>query len=264
MSAAAESRQRALDSVLDGQYASASLADELFSVVDALGAQATLRRALSDPSTPDEVRAQLAESLFGQRLGGAAVAVIAEAARARWGSSSSFVAALERQGVRALVRTVQAEGRLDELESQLFKVERLVDANPELSRALGDRHAPLEGRQRLLGDLIDARVSAPVARLARRAVVARQRTFGLTVNSYLTMAAEQRNRAIATVTTAIALTDEQEARLKAALSRQVGRDVNLRVVLDPTVIGGVRVSLGDEVIEGTVAARLDDAQRKLA
>ncbi|MBK8463006.1 MAG: F0F1 ATP synthase subunit delta [Nigerium sp.] len=263
MSAAAESRQRALDGVLDGQHASAALAGELFSVVDALGAQATLRRALSDPSTPDEARAQLAESLFGRRLGGAAVAVIAEAARARWGAPSSFVAALERQGVRALLRTVQAEGRLDELEDQLFKVERLVEANPELSRALGDRLTPLEGRQRLLGDLIDGRVGAATAQLARRAIAARQRTFGLTVDSYLTMAAEQRERAIATVTTATALTDEQKARLRAALSRQVGRDVNLRVVLDPAVIGGVRVSLGDEVIEGTVAARLDDAQRKL-
>ncbi len=264
MSAAAESRLRALDGVLDRQRASASLAEDLFEVVDALGAQASLRRALSDPSTPDDVRAQLAESLFGPRLGGSAVAVIAEAARARWGAASSLVAALERQAVRALLRTARAEGSLDEVEDELFKVERLVEANPELNRALGDRLAPLEGRQRLLGELIERRVSAATARLARRAVVARQRTFGLTVDSYLTMAAEERERAIATVTTAIALTNEQEARLTAALSRQVGRDVNLRVVLDPTVIGGARVSLGDEVIEGTVAARLDDAQRRLA
>lgn len=141
MSAAAESRLKALDGVLDRQPASEALADELFAVVEAVGAQPSLRRALTDPSTPDEVRSQLTQSLFGDRVSGAAVAVLTEAARARWGTAGSFVAALERQGVRALLRTAQDAGRLDELEDQLFKVERLVDANPELRRALGDRRA---------------------------------------------------------------------------------------------------------------------------
>ncbi len=264
MSAAAESRLKALDAALDRQPASEALADELFAVVEAVGAQPSLRRALTDPSTPDEVRSQLTQSLFGDRVSGAAVAVLSEAARARWGTAGSFVAALERQGVRALLRTAQDAGQLDELEDQLFKVERLVDANPELRRALGDRRTPVEGREELLTGLLVGRVLPSVTRLARRAVSARQRTFDLTVEGYLKAAAELRERAVATVTTARPLTAEQEERLRAALSRQVGRDVNVRVVIDPTVIGGVRVSLGDEVIEGTVAGRLTDAQRKLA
>lgn len=264
MSAAAESRLKALDAVLDGLPASEALADELFAVVEALGAQPTLRRALTDPSTPDVVRSQLTQSLFGGRVSGATVAVLSEAARARWGSSGAFVSALERQGVRALLRTAQDAGQLDELEDQLFKVERLVDGNPELRSTLGDRRTPVEARQGLLGDLLEGKVLPPVVRLARRAVAARKRTFDLTVEDYLKSAAELRERAVATVRVARPLTAEQEARLKAALQRQVGRDVNLRVVLDPGVIGGVHVSLGDEVIEGTVAGRLTDAQRKLA
>ena len=255
---------RALDGVLDRQPASEALADELFAVVEAVGAQPSLRRALTDPSTPDEVRSQLTQSLFGDRVSGAAVAVLTEAARARWGTAGSFVAALERQGVRALLRTAQDAGRLDELEDQLFKVERLVDANPELRRALGDRRAPIEGREELLAGLLSGKVLPSVARLAKRAVAARQRTFDLTVEGYLKAAAELRERAVATVTVAQPLAPEQEERLRAALSRQVGREVNVRVVIDPTVVGGVRVSLGDEVIEGTVAGRLTDAQRKLA
>ncbi|MDO5534030.1 MAG: F0F1 ATP synthase subunit delta [Propionibacteriaceae bacterium] len=264
MSAAAESRLRALDAVLDAQPASEALADELFAVVEALGSQPTLRRALTDPSTPDEVRSQLTQSLFGSRVGGVTVAVLAEAARARWGTSGAFVAALERQGVRALLRTAQDAGQLDELEDQLFKVERLVDANPALRGTLGDRRSPLQARQDLLGGLIEGKVLPTVVQLARRAVAARKRTFDLTVQDYLKVAAELRERAVATVTVARPLTPEQEGRIKAALSRQVGRDVNVRVVLDPTVIGGVHVALGDEVIEGTVAGRLTDAQRKLA
>ena len=173
MSAAAESRLKALDGVLDRQPASEALADELFAVVEAVGAQPSLRRALTDPSTPDEVRSQLTQSLFGDRVSGAAVAVLTEAARARWGTAGSFVAALERQGVRALLRTAQDAGRLDELEDQLFKVERLVDANPELRRALGDRRAPIEGREELLAGLLSGKVLPSVARLAKRAVPAR-------------------------------------------------------------------------------------------
>ena len=264
MSAAAEARLKALDAVLDKQTASEALADELFAVVDAVGTQPSLRRTLTDPSTPDEVRTQLTQTLFGGRVSEAAVAVLSEAVRARWGTAGSFLAALERQGVRALLSTAQDAGQLDELEAQLFKVERLVDANPELRRALGDRRTPLEGREELLNGLLVGRVLPSVARLAKRAVAARQRTFDLTAEGYLKAAAELRERAVATVTVAQALTPEQEARLQAALSRQVGRDVNVRVVIDPTVIGGARVTLGDEVIEGTVAGRLTDAQRKLA
>ena len=115
-----------------------------------------------------------------------------------------------------------------------------------------------------LAGLLSGKVLPSVARLAKRAVAARQRTFDLTVEGYLKAAAELRERAVATVTVAQPLAPEQEERLRAALSRQVGREVNVRVVIDPTVVGGVRVSLGDEVIEGTVAGRLTDAQRKLA
>lgn len=264
MSAAAESRQRAMDAVLDGQQPTEQLSDELFAVVDALGTQPGLRRALTDPTTDDAARQELARALFGSRVGAATVAVVAEAAGVRWNSSSAFAAALERQGVRALLRVAQDNGQLDEVENQLFRIERLVDGHRDLRRTLGDRRTPVAAREGLLGELVDGRVLPPVARLAKRAVAARQRTFDLTMESYLLAAAQLRERAIATVTVAAPLSVEQQARLKATLSRQVGRDVNVRVVLDPTVLGGVRVSLGDEVIEGTVAGRLHDAQRKLA
>ena len=99
--------------------------------------------------------------------------------------------------------------------------------------------------------------------LARRALRGAERTVGRTLDSYLALAAEERNRAIAEVTVAVPLTAEQADRLRAALSRQVGREVGLQVNVDPAVIGGVRVRLGDEVIEGTVAGRLAAAERQL-
>ena len=264
MSASSEARLNALDRVLDSQQPSGALAEELFSVVDALAAQPTLRRALTDPSTPDEVRASLVGSLFGGKVSQAAVDVLTAATQLRWPTSGGLAAGVERQGVRAALSSAQLQGSLDGVEDELFKLGRLVDADQSLRAALGDRRTSLAGRQKLLDELLEGKVQPATRVLARRSVVARNRTFDLTIAEYLKVSAALRQRALATVEVARPLSADQVGRLKAALSRQVGRDVSVNVVLNPTVIGGVRVSLGDEVIEGTVAARLHDAQRKLS
>ena len=264
MSASAEARLNALDQVLDAQQPSEALAEELFSVVEALAGQPTLRRALTDPSTPDEARASLVGALFGGKVSQAAVDVITRATQLRWPTNGGLIAGVERQAVRAALSAAQSQGALDAVEDELFKLGRLVDAEQGLRAVLSDRRASLEGRQKLLGELVEGKVQSATRVLARRAVVARNRTFDLTIAEYLKVSAALRQRALATVEVARPLSADQVERLKATLSRQVGRDVSVNVVLNPTVIGGVRVSLGDEVIEGTVAGRLHDAQRKLS
>ncbi len=97
--------------------------------------------------------------------------------------------------------------------------------------------------------------------LARRAVRARERTFAHTIEGFVTLAADQKNRVVATVRVARPLSSEQRDRLQAALSKQVGRSIVIQEIVDPTVLGGIRVELGDEVIEGTVADRLEQARR---
>ncbi|WP_347346962.1 F0F1 ATP synthase subunit delta [Nigerium sp.] len=264
MSANAEARQGSLDQVLNGLDPSYDLAGELFDIVDTLGRTPSLRRALSDQSAPDQARQGLVTSLFQGKVSDGALKILAEATNLRWNTSGAFVNALERQGVRAALATAQAEGQLDETEDQLFRVGRIVDGNPDLRAALSDRSTPASARQGLLADVLGDKVIKPVAGLARRAVLARDRTFDLTMNGYLKAAADMRGRAVATVEVARPLADDQAERLRAALVKQAGRDVTLRVVVNPEVLGGVRVSLGDEVIEGTVAGRLNDARRKLS
>ncbi|MDN5570997.1 MAG: F0F1 ATP synthase subunit delta [Propionibacteriaceae bacterium] len=263
MSNAAASRSSALDSVLDARTSSVALALELFELTDAIGAQPALRRALTDPGTPDDARADLVGALFGPRTGADAVAVLAEAARVRWSTPAEFLAAIERQAVRALLTTARDAGELDEVEDQLFRVERLVAGDPDLRSAISDRRTSVTARADLLGGLLDGRALGVVTQLARRGVAARRRTFELTVEDYLRIAADLKAQAIATVEVARPLTDEQVQRLTDALSRQVGRAVKVQLIVDPAVLGGVRVTLGDEVIEGTVAGRLHDAHRKL-
>jgi F-type H+-transporting ATPase subunit delta len=92
-------------------------------------------------------------------------------------------------------------------------------------------------------------------------VAARERTFGHSIEGYVTLAAAQKNRALATVRVAKPLSSDQRNRLRAALSKQIGREVAIQEIIDPEVLGGVRVEIGDEVFEGTVSDRLEGARR---
>lgn len=263
MSAAAEARQSELDRALDAQELGSALAVELFAVADLLTGQPTLRNALADPNTPDDRRRELATGVLGSRVSAAANTVVGAAAALRWGSSSGIVAALERQGVRALLGDAQAAGKLDTVEDELFRFSRTVAGDPALQRAVDDRAAPTSARQQLVTDLLKDRTHPDTVELARRAAVSTTRPYAVTLAEYLKLAAALQARAIAKVTVARPMTTEQRDRLQVVLVRQLGREVNLQVVVDPTVIGGARVQVGDEVIEGTVAGKLVAAEKQL-
>lgn len=264
MNAASLARQSELDQALDAQQPSAALAEELFAVADALAAQPGLRNALADPTAPDSARRALAGAVLTGRVSQAAVALAQAAAALRWSSAADLGAAIERQGVRAELALAQASGSLDLVEDELFRFGRVVDADNELRGVLGDRSAPLADRQQVVSDLLAGRVHPVTLSLARRAVTASARTYDLTLGAYLNLAAAARSRAIAHVVVARPLEPDQADRLRAVLSRQVGRDVGLQVVVDPEVVGGARVRIGDEVIDGTVAGKLEAASRQLS
>lgn len=262
-SAAEESRLGALDRVLDEQQPAATLAGELFAVVDAVQEQPALRRSLTDPGLTEDQRKSLVRQLFGNRVSPAAATVVEQAVGMRWGGGRSFLTAVERQGVRAELRAAQQAGQLDNLEEELFRFARTVAADAGLSEALRDRRTDVAARRSLVQNLLTGKVQQATLVLAQRAVAGRQGSFDDTVEHYLELAADLRHRGLATVRVAQPLTPAQHERLRAALSRQVGREIAMHVIVDPEVLGGVRVELGDEVIEGTVAGRLDDATRRL-
>lgn len=276
MSLGEEARLSALDDVLDDEITGKgglvdrvlgrpapieTLSTDLFGVVDALESSVALRRALSDPGTPEQARRALAHGVLDSKVSKAAVSVVAEASALRWSGARTFVAAIERQAVRAELAKTDAAEQLDETEDELFRFARLVANTPGLRDAVSDRSVSLERRQDLVGELLEGKVGGSTVALAKRAVLARERTFDHTLEEYVNLAAEQRNRLVATVRVARPLTEDQLTRMRAALSRQAGRQVTVQVILDEQVIGGVRVELGDEVIEGTVAGKLEEARR---
>jgi F-type H+-transporting ATPase subunit delta len=261
MTAATDARLSSLDRMLDDSQVDDNFATGMFAVVDVLDGSATLRRAVTDPGTPEAARRALVHGLLDGKVDPAVVELVAEAATLRWAGGRTFAAALERQAVRGQLVIADRDGKLDDTEDQLFRFARLVESNPELRNLLGDRGIELGNRQELVEGLLSGRATDATIALAKRAVAARERTFGQTIEGYVTLAAAQKNRVLATVRVAKPLSSEQRKRLRAALRQQIGREVAIQEVVDPNVLGGVRVEIGDEVFEGTVADRLEAARR---
>jgi F-type H+-transporting ATPase subunit delta len=261
MTVATDARVSSLDRMLDDSQVSDTFATDMSAVVDALEASATLRRAVTDPGTPESARKALVHGLLDGKVDKAVVDLVAEAATLRWAGGRTFAAALERQAVRGQLVAADRRGELDDAEDQLFRFARLVESNPDLRNVLADRSIDRSKRQELVGELLRGRATDSTILLAKRAVAARERTFGHTIEGYVTLAAAQKNRVVATVRVAKPLSDNQRDRLRAALTKQIGREVAVQEVIDPDILGGVRVELGDEVFEGTVADRLEEARR---
>jgi len=261
MSAATDARMSSLDRMLDDGKVGDNFASEMFAVVDLLDSSAALRRAVTDPGTPESARRALVHGLLDGKVDEAVADLVAEAATLRWAGGRTFAAALERQAVRAQLIMADRRGELEDTEDQLFRFARLVESNPELRNLLGDRALGLGRRQELVEGLLTGRATEATILLARRAVVARERTFGQTIEGYVTLAAAQKNRVVATVRVAGPLSADQHDRLRAALRKRIGREVAIQEVIDPDILGGVRVELGEEVFEGTVSGRLEEARR---
>lgn len=261
--ASKESLARA-EEALAGVTVTEGLGDELFSIAKVLDGNGSLRRALTDPARPRDSRVGLVEQLFSGKISAQALEILKAAVAGRWVSSRDLGDALDQLSIEADVAYADGQGRLDELEDQLFRLDRVVAAERALSETLTDRNIPVERRQQLIHDLLEGKADPVTVRLVERAVDGRGRSFAASMRAYQVAAAARRNASIATVRVATDLTEGERSRLSEALSRQYGRLIQLNVIVDPTVVGGVRIDIGDEVIDGTIAARLDEAQRRIA
>jgi F-type H+-transporting ATPase subunit delta len=240
------------------------LAEDLYAVVDLLVAQPRLRRALADPSTPAEGRAQLAGGLFDGKIGASSVQLVRDAVGLRWSTPWDLLDALETTADEGLFAAAEEEGALDGIEDELFRFGRILDAESSLATTLDDASADADRRVALLREVVGDKVR-PITRLLLEHAVAsqRKRTLAVAVDGLLELAAARRSRSIARVLSAVELTRGQP-RLAARLSELYGRPIDVRTAIDPSVRGGLVVRIGDEVIDGSIATRLADARKALA
>ena len=254
----------ALASVLGSAGTSSAVAEDLFGVTAALDSSASLRRALVDPSRDATAKRGLVEGLFGPRISAGATDLLKVLVSQRWADDQDLGDATESLAVEAIVASAEAAGRLDALEDDLFRFGRVVAADTGLRDALSAHGGDENVKASLVDALLEGKASAETIRLARQAAISsRGRRFGRVLESYLAIAAKRREQLTATVTAAVALDDAQRQRLAQALSGIYDRPVQINVVLDPVVVGGIRVQVGDEVVDGTILRRLQEAERAL-
>jgi F-type H+-transporting ATPase subunit delta len=250
---------------ITGATAATRLGNELFAVVGLLDAEHMLRRALSDPGKPAAEKGAVTAALLHGKVAGRTEALVVAAAETRWASSGDMVDAIEQLAIEAMVLAADADDSLDEVEDELFRFGRVVAGQPDLRAALADPALPADGKRQLLGTLLDGKVTAVSLRLINQMVAhPRGRALPAALDMCAAIAARRREQLIAVVRTVVELSEAQRVRLAGALSRSYGHRIHLNVVLDPAVVGGISVQIGDELIDGTAVSRLADVRRKLA
>lgn len=236
-------------------------ARELFAAARAVGESSQLSGALADPSAPTSARQNVVSAVFGQ-YGPAAQDVLRTAVAERWSNASELIDGLEELAIRAA--TIAEPGA--DIEGELFGFSRVIAANPELELALGSRLGGEDAKAALVERLLaDASASAPTALIVTSLVrQPRERRVRQLLSRAMRTVSSQRGRLVATVHTATELSDAQRTRLGQTLSQRYGGQVSLNVVIDPSVVGGLRVQIADDVIDGSISARLADLRQKLA
>lgn len=241
----------------------AAVGRELFGAAAAIDGAPALRRVLTDPSTESDAKVALAASVFSGKVAAPTLDVVSAAVGGRWASGRDFTDALEIGGVAAVIRG--AGDAADRLDTELFEAERVIVTTPELRRVVEDRTIAADAKASLLADVFGQKVSPAALTLLQQASAARSGSFEKVLTRFSDQVAGARGAVIADVTVAYQLDDAESTRLSSALSRRYGdRPVQLNVVVDPAVVGGISVSVAGEVVDATMSTRLEDARRQLA
>ena len=239
------------------------IGNELFTITSALDHNIQLERALTDPSRPVEDKVAVVKTLIGDQAHPLVMQIISDLVSRRWSRVSDIANAVEDFGVDGMMyyadytnTTLQVSIELAELHSALLNL-------PVVRTKLYDATVSSEARVKLLYSLIgDADFTKVTKRLAEHATCnLRNRRYLQTIQWLINKFSRHMGESMVTVTTATPLSKEQVEKLIAIYSAKTGHPVHINSVVDPTVMGGMRIQVGDEVTDNTVVAQLQHLQR---
>jgi F-type H+-transporting ATPase subunit delta len=235
--------------------------EQLLSAALVVNGSHELRAALADDTAKDADRKGIVDAVFGKYTK-PAQAILEALATSRWSSEDDLVAGIEELGIRSLASSAPKGLSIDD---ELFEFGVAVTSNSELELALGSKLGAVDGKVALVDSLLKGKASAQtIAILKALLAQPRGRRIAELIRYAATIVADESGNGIATVTVASELDADQRKRLETALSKQYGRDVRLNVIVDPVILGGMRVQVGSEVIDGTISNRIADLRLRLA
>lgn len=261
MGSATESARAVLLASAPADGSDLATAAALLDAARVLAESSQLRSALADATAPVAAREAVVRAVFAGVADPAAVDLLVAAASQRWSVAGDLVDAVEDLGIRA----ASAAAPDVDLERELFQIARTVSANPELELALGSRIGSSTSKAELVQSLLKGRVSeAAVVVVSALIRSPRGRRVRQLLSRATQIVAEQRGRTVATVTSALPLTAEQRERLMATLSARYGAAISVNAVVDPALVGGLRVQVADDLIDASVAGRIAELRQRLA
>jgi ATP synthase F0 subunit b/ATP synthase F1 delta subunit len=240
------------------------LADDLASVAKLLRREALLARHLADPSLGADPKVQLVERVLSGKVSDPALEVLRTAVSQRWSSTSDLIHGIQHTARLALLVRAERDDQIEDVEDQLFRFSRILDSEPLLITLLSEYSAPLEGRISLLNNVLGRRASKNTADLLRQTVdLLHGERADEVVRELANLAVSRRGEVVAHVGAAAELSDAQHDQLIQLLTRIYGHPVSLQLDVNPALLGGLTIAVGDEVIDGSLASKLAAAETHL-
>jgi F-type H+-transporting ATPase subunit delta len=256
----------ALDAAVKGATASnaSELSSQIFFAADVLSKNTSIRRAFADPARDAASKGALVKDLFAKTLSAPALGILTDVSTLRWSAAGDLVHVLEQLAIEAEASAANLNNELDRVEDELFETSELVVDNFELRKALVGA-GTAQAKTALVTEVLGKKASASTVKLAVALVTSlRGRSIEAAFADYLFGLANRRNRLIAVVRVATAISEDQKSRLATAIEKQVGQPIRVNIEVEPSIIGGVSVKFADELVDGSVSHRLASAGRALA